>query len=166
MPRDNTVWVRGRLASDPHFEILDGRTPHCRFQLVVLRDPSQQGHSTPSPAAHAKARAVHIDLLRVVIYGERAGLDFFYLCKGGEVALSGWAESRRYLDKRSGRWRMIQEINAQTITFGPGCNFARGDAQRQRKLEEARDSGRTNLEALGLSPLDALPEHPDVELED
>lgn len=155
MPRDNSVWVRGRLAADPHFEVLDGKTPYIRFQLVVLRDASQQARSGPGPTA-AKARAAQADLIRVAVYGERAGLDYFYLRKGAEVAVSGWLEARRYLDKRANRWRLVLELNAQGIVFGPGCDLARGDAQRQRKLEEARDQGRTNLEVFGYPALEAL----------
>lgn len=165
MPKDNAVWVRGRLAADPHFEVLDGRTPYCRFNLVVVRDHSQSSRQTPAGPDSGKSRLERSDLLRVSMYGERASVEYFYLRKGAEVAVSGWMESRRYFDKQARRWRMVQEINAQSIVFGPGCDFTRGDAQRARKMEEALERGVTNLESLGLAPLEALPEGLELELE-
>ena len=164
MPRDNSVWVRGRLTADPHFEVLDGKTPHCRFRLAVLRDASQQARHPSSPAGGPKTPP--LDLLRISVYGERAGLDYFYLRKGAEIAVSGWNESRRYHDKRLNRHRMVQEINAQSIVFGAGCDFSRGDAQRQRKLEEALEQGRTNLDAFGGPALDTLTDQFPPDLED
>ena len=165
MPRDNAVWIRGRLASDPHFEVLDGRTPHCRFVLVVARDHSQTSRAGLAAPDPDRTRVQRGDLIRVAIYGERASMEYFYLRKGAEVAVSGWTESRRYYDKQSRRWRLVQEINAQSIVFGPGCDFTRGEAQRKRKLEEAQERGLTSLEHLGLAPLDLLPEGAELELE-
>ncbi len=166
MPRDNHVWVRGRLAADPHFEVLDGKTPHIRFNLIVARDNTQLGRGALAPASPPKAKADRCDLLRVAVYGERAALEYAYLRKGAEVGISGWSEARRYYDKRAARWRLVQEINAQGLMFGRGCDFVRGDAHRQRKLEEVSEQERSQLEALGLAPVDMLPDGAEFELEE
>jgi single-stranded DNA-binding protein len=147
--RNNQTTLRGCLASDPHFEILDGRTPHIRFDLVVPRDESQAARKAATELAKKERR----DLIRVVEYGERARVDYFYLRKGAMVTVIGWNESRRYRDMDTRRWRRVLEVNAHTITPSHGADFARGDRQRADKLEELQEKG-TDLEALGLAPIE------------
>ena len=131
MARNNHTTLRGCLVNDPQFEILDGRTPHIRFDLVVPRDESQAARKA-APELSKKERR---DLIRVVEYGERARVDYFYLRKGATVTVIGWNESRRYRDTSH------------------GADFARGDRQREDKLDEMRARG-TDLEALGLAPIE------------
>ena len=149
MARNNHTTLRGCLAGDPHFEILDGRTPHIRFDMVVPRDESQAARKAVTDLTKKERR----DLLRVVEYGERARVDYFYLRKGATVTVIGWTESRRYRDPGTRRWRRVLEVNAHTITPSHGADFARGDRQRADKLEELREKG-TDLEALGLAPIE------------
>ena len=149
MARNNHTTLRGCLVNDPQFEILDGRTPHIRFDLVVPRDESQAARKA-APELSKKERR---DLIRVVEYGERARVDYFYLRKGATVTVIGWNESRRYRDTGTRRWRRVLEGNAHTITPSHGADFARGDRQREDKLDEMRARG-TDLEALGLAPIE------------
>jgi single-stranded DNA-binding protein len=152
MPRFNTVHLAGYLTADPYFEALDGgRMPYMRFNLMVLRDDSQgAAGARQQPADDRAAKKPRCDILRVVAYGVRASVDYYYLCKGAQVSVTGWLEARRYHDKQIGRWRWTLEVNAQHIVPGRGSNFARGDAQRQRRLEDA--SGRLGQELLELPP--------------
>ena len=61
MARNNHTTLRGCLASDPHFEMLDGRTPHIRFDMVVPRDESQAARKAPADLTKKERR----DLIRV-----------------------------------------------------------------------------------------------------
>jgi single-stranded DNA-binding protein len=147
--RNNQTTLRGCLAGDPHFEILDGHMAHIRFDVVVPRDESQAARKAAAELTKKERR----DVIRVVEYGERARLDYYYLRKGTTVTVIGWNESRRYRDPGTRRWRRVLEVNAHTITPSHGADFTRGDRQREDKLDEMRRRG-TDLEALGLAPIE------------
>ncbi len=152
MPRFNTVHLIGYLTTDPVFEVLEpSRTPYIRFKMMVLRDETQGGKTNhPLPAPDRGGRKFSCDVLRVVAYGAHAAVAYYYLRKGAQVCVAGWLEARHYYDKAIARGRWTLEVNAQHFVHGPGSDFARGDAQRQRKLEEAE--GRAGQELRDLPP--------------
>ena len=158
MPRYNTVHLTGYLTTDAFFEVLDKtNTPYVRFNLMVLRDDSQSGvttHQLPTPEHLNKKH--RCDVLRVVAYGAHAAVAYYYLRKGAQISVTGWLESRRYFDKPANKYRWTLEVNAQHIVHGPGSDFVRGDAQRQRKLDDA--DGRAGKELRDLPPTTLPPE--------
>lgn len=163
MPKNNSVYLSGFIVDEPHFEVLNDSTPYLRFKLVVLRDTGQLHQSALEASTDnrhgQKPEPRHRrDVLRVVAYGQRARVDFFYLKKGAQVSVYGWAESRMYFDRNLHQRRQVMEINAQRIIPSRGCDFERGDKHRQRLEEEARDQGIVNLRPLGLDPIGLLPD--------
>lgn len=144
MPPDNFIHLSGTLADDPYFEMLPGakgKTPYIRFDLVVERDSGQAGPSSLDPTGGQEGLAGRTDgrqadLIRVTEYGVRARIDFFFLKKGAHVAISGWLQSRRYFDRGAKRLRRVTEVNAQKISYGRGCDFERGERQRQGILSQ------------------------------
>ena len=163
MPKNNSVYLSGFIVDEPHFEVLNDSTPYLRFKLVVLRDTGQLHRyaleaSTGSHHGQRPEPKHRRDVLRVVAYGQRARVDYFYLKTGAQVTVYGWAESRLYFDRKFHQRRQVMEINAQRIIPGRGCDFERGDKHRQRLEEEARDQGIVNLGSLGLDPIGLLPD--------
>ncbi len=152
MPHKNYITIVGHLAADPHYELLGGKTPYIRFDVVVVRSTGQLGGEDRLKPPGKRER----DLIRVVGYGERAAVDYYYLRRGTEVSVVGWLESRHFRDPKARVWRRIHEVNAKSIVFGRGADFERGERYRQQRLEEARAQGCTNLEALGLLPVEVL----------
>lgn len=158
MSHKNYITLVGNLAGDPHFELLDGKTPYLRFDVVVVRSTGQLSRADRNKPPGQRGR----DVIRVVEYGERAGVDYYYLREGAEVSVVGWLETRNFKDPKMHTWRRVQEVNAKSVTFGRGADFERGERYRLQKVAEAQEQGRANLEALGLTPVDTLPDN-DVE---
>lgn len=131
MSKNNIVILRGNLADDPYYQVLENGTPYMRFLLVVERDGDQM------PRAATGKEPQRADLIRVVEYGLKAEADYAYLRKGAAVVVFGWNESRSYIDRRGGNEirRNQLEVNAQLIVYGRGCNFERGDRRRAEMIE-------------------------------
>lgn len=138
MPQNNFIHLSGTLADEPYFELLPGekgKTPYIRFDLVVERDSGQAGSSALDPASDQDGFAAPVDgrradLIRVTEYGVRARIDYFFLKKGAQITVSGWLQSRRFLDRDAKRMRRATEVTAQKISYGRGCDFDRGERQR------------------------------------
>ena len=154
MSHKNYITLVGNLAGDPHFELLDGKTPSIRFDVVVVRATGQLSRADRNKPPGQRGR----DVIRVVEYGERAGVDYYYLRKGAEVSVIGWLEMRHFKDPKTRTWRRVHEVNAKSITFGRGADFERGERYRRQKIEEAQEQGFTNLAELGLTAADVLPD--------
>ncbi len=144
MPQNNFIHLAGTLAEDPYFEMVPGekgKTPYIRFDLVVERDSGQGGSSALDPAGGqdgftGRTDGRRADLIRVTEYGVRARIDYFFLKKNAHVTVSGWLQSRRYLDRGAKRMRRATEVTAQKISYGRGCDFERGERQRVSLVAE------------------------------
>jgi single-stranded DNA-binding protein len=149
--RNNIVILRGNLARDPYFQVLDNQTPYLRFFLVVERDADQL------PRAANGKDIQRADLIRVVEYGLKAEVDYRYLRQGSAVMVVGWNQSRAYFDRRGGAEirRNQLEVNAQFIFYGRSCNFERGDRYRAEVIER---EGEQSAMLLGGDPPAALSE--------
>ncbi len=162
--RNNRVFVRGNLGPELYFEFLpagvSGRqVPYLRFGLVVPRDvneiqlyrqrqPRYKVEESERQAAlgrdekKEKKHDERADLIRVVQYGPKAWITFFYLKTGAAVQVNGWLESRPYWDRGENRRHRVMEVHADEIILGEGCDFARGDAHQADivdKLLAAKD---------------------------
>lgn len=137
MPGNNSVHLFGSLAVDPYFQPLPDGTPYLRFILVVERDTDQM------PKAAKAQYSQRADLIRVVEYGIKAEVDYYYLRKGASVAVYGWNQSRSYTDRRSGKalTRNQLEVNAKLIVYGRSCDFERGDRHRADIAEREGERG-------------------------
>jgi single-stranded DNA-binding protein len=141
VPKNNIVILRGNLARDPYFQVLDNQTPYLRFFLVVERDTDQL------PRAANGKDIQRADLIRIVEYGIRAEVDYRYLRKGATVMIVGWNQSRSYVDRRGGAEirRNQLEVNAQLIFYGRSCNFERGDKYLAEVVEREGEQGAAML---------------------
>ncbi len=125
----NFVALQGNIADDPHFQSLTDGTAYLRFFVVVDRERELSHNRGEQPQ--------RADLIRVVQFGPRAELDYYYLRKGAETVVFGRIQSRAYRDLRSGvETRRTQlEVIAQFIAFGRGCDIQRGDWHRDEMIK-------------------------------
>lgn len=128
MPR-NFVVLQGNLADDPYLQSMPDGTPYLRFFLVVDRERGLSHDHGEQPQ--------RADLLRVIQFGPRAELDYFYLRKGAETVVFGRLHSRAYKDLRSGveTRRNQLEVVTQFIVYGQGCDMYQGDRHRDEMAE-------------------------------
>jgi len=144
MPRNNFVYLKGRIHKPPHFGMTPGdeseRTPFLQFYLDVLRDPTQ-------PARFAS------DSLRVVMYSHEATALYPRLREGLIVSLVGWIQHRIYR-----RGKTVMEVVAQEVQAAEQHPSPAGEIGAGNVMAQLQDLARRRNLSLS-ETLDALLAH-------
>lgn len=117
----NKVILIGRLTADPEMRQTTNGTSVATFAVAVKRPRSKDGAT---------------DFITVVAWRQAADFVCRYFGKGSPILVEGQLQSRDYTDK-SGSKRRAWEVIADSVSFVPGANGGRNNAEAETDTADA-----------------------------
>ena len=115
----NRVILVGNLVADPELKTTTNGTNVTRFRLAVNRSFTRAGEQPKT------------DFFDIVAWRQTAEFITKYFSKGSMIGIEGSIQTRRYVDKETGKNRTAFEVIANNVQF----------------VESKRDSAPANNEA-------------------
>ena len=100
----NLVVLSGRLTTDPELKYTPNNTPVCSFSIAVNRR-FKQGEEKQT------------DFINITTWRQTAEFVSKYFSKGSMIGIEGSIQTRRYVDKETGKNRTAFEVIANNVQF-------------------------------------------------
>lgn len=100
----NKLFLMGRLAADPEFNVSQSGVKTCKFRVAVDRNYTKQGEEKQA------------DFLYIVSFGKTAEFVNKYFVKGKPILIEGRIQNNNYQDS-SGQMQYHNQIIADNVRF-------------------------------------------------
>ena len=100
----NLVVLSGRLTADPELKYTPNNVPVCSFTIAVERR-YKQGEERQA------------DFINIVVWRNTAEFVSKHFSKGSMIGIEGAIQTRRYVDKETGKNRTAFEVIANNVQF-------------------------------------------------
>ena len=100
----NLVVLTGRLTADPELRYTANNTPVTSFSIAVSR-------------RYKAGEEAQADFINIVAWRQTAEFVTKYLQKGSMIGIEGSIQTRRYVDKETGKNRTAFEVIANNVQF-------------------------------------------------
>ena len=100
----NLVVLTGRLTADPELRYTANNTPVTSFSIAVNR-------------RYKAGEESQADFINVVAWRQTAEFITKYFSKGSMIGIEGSIQTRRYVDKDTGKNRTAFEVIANNVQF-------------------------------------------------
>ena len=118
----NLVVLTGRLTADPELRYTGNNTPVTSFSIAVSR-------------RYKAGEQAEADFINIVAWRQTAEFVTKYFQKGSMIGIEGSIQTRRYIDKETGKNRTAFEVIANNVQF----------------VESKRDGAASSSDAAGFS---------------
>lgn len=103
----NLVVLTGRLTADPELRYTANNTPVTSFSIAVSR-------------RYKAGEETQADFINIVAWNKTAEFVTKYFQKGSMIGIEGSIQTRRYVDKETGKNRTAFEVIANNVQFVEG----------------------------------------------
>ena len=103
----NLVVLTGRLTADPELKYTQNNTPVCSFTIAANR-------------RYKAGEEQQADFINIVAWRQTAEFVSKHFQKGSMIGIEGSIQTRRYVDKETGKNRTAFEIIANNVQFVEG----------------------------------------------
>lgn len=100
----NLVVLTGRLTADPELRYTGNNTPVTSFSIAVNR-------------RYKAGEESQADFINIVAWRQTAEFVTKYFQKGSMIGIEGSIQTRRYVDKETGKNRTAFEVIANNVQF-------------------------------------------------
>ncbi len=100
----NLVVLTGRLTADPELRYTGNNTPVTSFSIAVNR-------------RYKAGEESQADFINIVAWRQTAEFITKYFSKGSMIGIEGSIQTRRYVDKDTGKNRTAFEVIANNVQF-------------------------------------------------
>lgn len=100
----NLVVLTGRLTADPELRYTSGNIPVTSFSIAVSR-------------RYKAGEETQADFINIVAWRQTAEFVTKYFQKGSMIGIEGSIQTRRYVDKDTGKNRTAFEVLANNVQF-------------------------------------------------
>ena len=100
----NLVVLTGRLTADPELRYTGNNTPVTSFSIAVSR-------------RYKAGEQAEADFINIVAWRQTAEFVTKYFQKGSMIGIEGSIQTRRYVDKETGKNRTAFEVVANNVQF-------------------------------------------------
>lgn len=100
----NLVVLTGRLTADPELRYTANNTPVTSFSIAVSR-------------RYKAGEEAQADFINIVAWRQTAEFVTKYFQKGSMIGIEGSIQTRRYVDKDTGKNRTAFEVVANNVQF-------------------------------------------------
>lgn len=100
----NLVVLTGRLTADPELRYTSNNTPVTSFSIAVNR-------------RYKAGEESQADFINIVAWRQTAEFVTKYFSKGSMIGIEGSIQTRKYLDKDTGKNRTAFEVIANNVQF-------------------------------------------------
>lgn len=100
----NLVVLTGRLTADPELRYTSGNIPVTSFSIAVSR-------------RYKAGEEAQADFINIVAWRQTAEFVTKYFKKGSMIGIEGSIQTRRYVDKETGKNRTAFEVVANNVQF-------------------------------------------------
>ena len=100
----NLVVLTGRLTADPELRYTANNTPVTSFSIAVSR-------------RYKAGEEAQADFINIVAWRQTAEFVTKYFQKGSMIGIEGSIQTRRYVDKETGKNRTAFEVVANNVQF-------------------------------------------------
>ena len=100
----NLVVLTGRLTADPELRYTANNTPVTSFSIAVSR-------------RYKAGEQAEADFINIVAWRQTAEFVTKYFQKGSMIGIEGAIQTRRYVDKETGKNRTAFEVIANNVQF-------------------------------------------------
>ena len=100
----NLVVLTGRLTADPELRYTSGNIPVTSFSIAVSR-------------RYKAGEQAEADFINIVARRQTAEFVTKYFQKGSMIGIEGAIQTRRYVDKETGKNRTAFEVIANNVQF-------------------------------------------------
>lgn len=100
----NLVVLTGRLTADPELRYTGNNTPVTSFSIAVSR-------------RYKAGEQAEADFINIVAWRQTAEFVTKYFQKGSMIGIEGSIQTRRYIDKETGKNRTAFEVIANNVQF-------------------------------------------------
>ncbi len=100
----NLVVLTGRLTADPELRYTGNNTPVTSFSIAVNR-------------RYKAGEESQADFINIVAWRQTAEFITKYFTKGSMIGIEGSIQTRRYVDKETGKNRTAFEVIANNVQF-------------------------------------------------
>lgn len=100
----NLVVLTGRLTADPELRYTSGNIPVTSFSIAVSR-------------RYKAGEQAEADFINIVAWRQTAEFVTKYFQKGSMIGIEGSIQTRRYVDKETGKNRTAFEVIANNVQF-------------------------------------------------
>ena len=131
----NLVVLTGRLTADPELRYTANNTPVTSFSIAVSR-------------RYKAGEEAQADFINIVAWRQTAEFVTKYFQKGSMIGIEGSIQTRRYVDKETGKNRTAFEVIANNVQFveskresgAEGASFSNADVNDFAEMEVVDDS--------------------------
>lgn len=100
----NLVVLTGRLTSDVEIKYTQSNTPVCSFSIAVDR-------------RYKQGEEKQTDFINITAWRQTAEFISKHFSKGSMIGIEGSIQTRRYVDKETGKNRTSFEVRANNVQF-------------------------------------------------
>ena len=100
----NLVVLTGRLTADPELRYTGNNTPVTSFSIAVSR-------------RYKAGEQAEAEFINIVAWRQTAEFVTKYFQKGSMIGIEGSIQTRRYIDKETGKNRTAFEVIANNVQF-------------------------------------------------
>ena len=100
----NKAILMGRLTADPELRYTGNNTPVTSFSIAVNR-------------RYKAGEETQADFINIVAWRQTAEFITKYFSKGSMIGIEGSIQTRRYVDKETGKNRTAFEVIANNVQF-------------------------------------------------
>lgn len=134
----NLVVLTGRLTADPELRYTGNNTPVTSFSIAVNR-------------RYKAGEEAQADFINIVAWRQTAEFITKYFNKGSMIGIEGSIQTRRYVDKDTGKNRTAFEVIANNVQFveskrdgsaasnSEGSSFSNAGANEFVEIENSSD---------------------------
>lgn len=112
----NLVVLTGRLTADPELRYTTNNTPVTSFSIAVNR-------------RYKAGEESQADFINIVAWRQTAEFVTKYFKKGSMIGIEGSIQTRKYVDKETGKNRTAFEVIASNVQFVESRRDGGADAQ-------------------------------------
>ncbi len=134
----NLVVLTGRLTADPELRYTANNTPVTSFSIAVSR-------------RYKAGEEAQADFINIVAWRQTAEFVTKYFQKGSMIGIEGSIQTRRYVDKETGKNRTAFEVLANNVQFveSKRDGAANGGAEAPQGFSNAGANEFTDLSGAG-----------------
>lgn len=132
----NLVVLTGRLTADPELRYTPSNIPVTTFSIAVSR-------------RYKAGEQAEADFINIVAWRQTAEFVTKYFQKGSMIGIEGSIQTRRYVDKETGKNRTAFEVVANNVQFVESKRDGASSADAQPGFSNAGASEFTDLSGGG-----------------
>lgn len=140
----NLVVLTGRLTADPELRYTNNNTAVTTFSIAVSR-------------RYKAGEEAQADFINIVAWRQTAEFITKYFQKGSMIGIEGSIQTRRYVDKETGKNRTAFEVIANNVQFVESKRDSAGAAPAAEAPASYSNAGPNDFTALSGESDDDLP---------